>query len=566
METNKRRSALSIMISLLGLLRPLLYAVIIAVITGTLGFLTAFGLGVFGIYALISAIPEYAGALQGLFLGGYSTQTYVILLIACGVLRGTLHYIEQLFNHLLAFKILAIIRNKVFGAMRRLAPAKLETKNPGDLISVIMGDIELLEVFYAHTISPILIATMSTILLMIFYISINPLVAIIPLLSQITIGIIFPYVASKKGDRVGFEIRNKIGDLNGKFIDKLRGVRDIIQYDNGEEALYDLNEVTDELLDNQYKIKMQFANLSSFVDSAIVFFSIAQLFASIAMIEAGIISMPAGVIASVLTLSSFGPYIALANLGNTLSHTFACGERVLSILEESPRVEPVTDGINVETGDISIRDLTFSYDEELAPVLDGVNLEIKKGDILGIMGESGSGKSTLLKLIMRFWDPNKGSISISGEDLKVINTHNIYRKVNYMTQNTFLFTGTIRENLLIAKEDATEEELVSALKKASIYDFAMSCKGQLDARVGEDGVNFSGGERQRLGLARCFLADRDIFFLDEPTSNIDSINEAIVLNAILREKASKTVIFVSHRESTLAISDRLVRVENGMIA
>lgn len=565
MNKRKRRSSFSIMLSLLGLLKPLLYAVIVAVLMGTLGFLSAFGLSVFGVYAVISAIPSLADLTKNIFLGGYPTETYVTLLLICGFSRGILHYIEQLFNHLLAFKILAMIRNKVFAAMRRLAPAKLETKNPGDLISVIMGDIELLEVFYAHTISPIAIAIVCTIILMTFYLSINPLLAIIPLLSQITVGIIFPWVASKKGEKISVEIRENIAGLNGQFIDKLRGIRDIIQYDSGEEALDELNKVTAELLDKQENIKQQLSTLSSYTDSSIILFSVFQAFVSYYLISEGVISIPAGAISTILTLSSFGPYISLANLGNTLTHTFACGDRVLSILEESPKVEAVTDGIDVDTGDIKFENVTFSYDEKTEPVLKDVNLSISKGDILGISGESGSGKSTLLKLIMRFWAPQKGKIFLNGENLKNINTHSLYSKINYMTQNTFLFTGTIRDNLLIAKPDASEEEIYSALKKASIYDYVMSVEDGLDAKVGEDGVNFSGGERQRLGLARNFLADRDILFLDEPTSNIDSINEAIVLNAITRERKDKTIVFVSHRESTLGISNKIIKVNKGIV-
>lgn len=561
----KRRSSWSIIISLLGLLSPLLYALLIAVIMGTLGFFSAFGLGIFGMYAVFSAIPKFAGEFSEIFLGGYPTSTYVILLITCGVLRGILHYVEQLFNHLLAFKILAMMRHKVFKAMRRLAPAKLETKNPGDLISVIMGDIELLEVFYAHTISPIAIAVLCTISLMLFYASLHPLLMIVPLIAQITVGIFFPKYAAKKGEQVGVNIRKQMGQLNGQFIDKLRGVQEIIQYDAKEQAMDDLQNLTSDLLKEQEKIKLQFSNLFSMTDAAIIIFSMLQVIVSATLISKGIVSVPAGVIASILTLSSFGPYIALANLGNTLTHTFACADRVLSLLEEEPVVDRVENGVDVEMGDFEVRDVNFEYSHERKSVLKNVNVTIKKGEILGICGESGSGKSTLLKLMMRFWDPKEGKVLLSNENLKNINTHSLYSKINYMTQQTFLFTGTIRDNLLIAKADASDEEIMQALKKASIDEYVKNCRGSLDARVGEDGVNFSGGERQRLGLARCFLADRECFFLDEPTSNIDSINEAMVLRSIVEEAKDKTIVFVSHRESTLAISDRIIRIEKGQV-
>ncbi len=556
---NKRRSSFSIIFSLMKLLKPLRLPMFMAVLMGTLGHLATYALGIFAIYAIFSSITPLAPQLNDLFFGSYALKTYFIILISAGFLRGFFHYIEQFFNHLIAFKILAIIRHKVFSAIRRLAPAKLESKNQGQLISLIMGDIELLEVFYAHTISPVIIATLCSIALFIFYLKISIWVALVALLSQVYIAIYLPISTAKKTNKVSMELRNEIGDLNGKFIDKIRGIKETIQFSDGDNSLEELEEVTENLLDKQWQLKKSTSNLSSDIDFYIIFFGILQFLLSLLLLQKGMIAIPHAIIACMLTIGSFGPFVSLANLGSILNSTFACGERVLSILEEEPIVEKVTDGVDIENGSIKLEKVTFAYDKE-NNVLHDFDLEIKKGEILGIMAESGRGKSTILKLIMRFWDVDSGNIYFSGENIKDINTHSIYDKINYMRQSTFLFTGTIKENLLMAKEDATDEEIERALKSASVYDFVMGLKDGLESWIGEDGVNLSGGERQRLGLARCFLADREIFLLDEATSNLDSINEAMILKSLVKNREGKTIVIVSHRPSTLAVCDRIVEI------
>ncbi|PIE98212.1 MAG: ABC transporter [Treponema sp.] len=558
-----RRNSFSIMLSLITLLKPLLIPMLIAITVGVLGFIATFGIAVFGAYAIFSILPEFNLVMSKILLGGFATKTYLILLITSGFLRGVLRYIEQYCNHLLAFKILAMIRSKVFSAMQKLAPAKLDRKNPGQLISLITGDIELLEVFYAHTISPIAIALITAILLFIFYFTLHPILTVIPLLSQIIIGIILPVIASKRGEKTSVEIREKIGKLNGQFIDKLRGVREVLQYNCEESTLKTLEEVTEALLIKQTELKKQAANLSAIVDSAIMIFSIAQALTCLYLIQNGFISIPTGVITTLLTAGSFAPYISLANLGNTLTQTFACGDRVLSILEEEPVIQTVNNGKTLidKTPEAKLQNISFGYGKNQPTVLENLDLEIPSGKILGIMGKSGSGKSTILKLLLRFWDPCKGSIKINDTELPQINTGSIYEKINYMTQATQLFTGTIRSNLLIAKKDATDEQIVNALKKASVYEYIMSLPDGLESKVGESGVNFSGGERQRLGLARCLLADKPMLLLDEPTSNIDSINEALILRAIKKDSAEKTVVLVSHRNSTLAICDKITEIK-----
>ncbi|MDO4772112.1 MAG: ABC transporter ATP-binding protein [Bacillota bacterium] len=555
-----RRSGIAIILSLIKLLKPLRLEMSVAILMGTLSHISTFALGIFGIYAIISSIPALAPQLQGLFFGGFSIKTYLIILVVAGFMRGVLHYIEQFFNHLIAFKVLAIIRNKIFAQIRKLAPAKLESKNPGQLISLIMGDIELLEVFYAHTVSPIAIAFLCSLSLFIFYLKISFWAALVALASQVYMAILLPLSIAKKTNRLSLDVRNQIGDLNGKFIDQVRGIKETIQYSNGDNSLKELDQVTEDLLEKQWELKKIGAELSSYVEIMIIFFGLIQFLVSVLLVQRGMMSMSGAVVACMLTIGSFGPFVSLANLGAMLNNTFACGERVLTLLEETPIVEAVTNGVDIENGDIELKAVDFAYAEEDGKVLENFDLKINKGEILGIMAESGRGKSTILKLIMRFWDVDKGSVEFSGKNIKDINTHSIYDKINYMRQTTFLFTGSIRENMWIAKPGASDEEIYQALKLASIDEFVMGLKDGLDSYIGEDGVNFSGGERQRLGLAMCFLADREIFLLDEATSNLDSINEAMILKSILKNRNGKTVVIVSHRKSTLAVCDRIVEI------
>ena len=561
---NKRRNAFSLMAELIKLVAPLKLQMTLAIILGVVGFLLSFGLGIFGGYAMITVLPDaYKIGFDSIPFGGHDFNYYITLLIVCAILRGVLHYIEQYCNHFIAFRILAEIRHKVFKAMRRLAPAKLEGENQGDLISIIMGDIELLEVFYAHTISPIFIATIVSIVMFVFYANINIIVAIVALLSQLMIGVIIPMIASKKSNQVGVEIRKNLGALNGKFLDELRGIKEVIQFNYGDKAISEIEEATKKTWVNQDKLKYQIANQQAQTDGYIVVFSLLQLFICYILASRGIITPAQAFIAVLTQISTFAPYIALANLGTTLSQTFACGDRVLNLLSEKPQVEENTDGVEVELRDVAVENLSFAYND--ITILKNLNLDIKKGKTIGIMGRSGSGKSTLLKLIMRFWDPQKGSIKINNENIKNVKTASIYDNIDYMTQTTILFAGTLRDNLKIAKQDATDEEIYEALKKASIYDHVVSLKNGLDTRISDLGDNFSGGERQRIGVARCFLTNSNLILLDEPTSNLDSYNEAIILNSILEEKENRTVILVSHRESTLGACDTVLKMEKGQL-
>lgn len=565
---NTRRNAFLIMFNLIKLLKPLWKAMIIAVSTGVIGFILSFGITFLGAYAFLSIIPSTKEGLKNIFLGNFSTQTYFIGMGICGFFRAFLYYLEQYCNHYIAFHILAEIRVKLFKVMRNLAPAKMERENQGNIISMLTADIELLEVFYAHTISPILIAFFTSIFLFLYFWHLNIFYAIYMLIGQIFIGIIVPYFASISASKTGVETRNKLGTLNDSFLDKLRGIREIIQYSQGKEMAQKIENITISLGENQKDLRNKMAVVQMWVDSTIILVSGFQLILSLYLISKNIIVPEVAVLAGVLQVGTFAPYINLANLGNILSQTFACGERVLNLLGEKAQVKEDPNNFIVEDRNsqfsLGTHDLEFSYNNQ-NKILKNVNLKVKRGDLIGIMGPSGCGKSTLLKLIMRFWDPNFGKICINKKDIKDFSLKDLRSKFNYMTQSTSLFIGNIRDNLLIAKENASDEEIYEALKKASIYDYVMSLPQKLDSVVEEGGKNFSGGERQRIGLARSFLADRDFFLLDEPTSNLDILNEAVILSSLIRESKNKTIILVSHRESTLSICNKIFKMKNGKI-
>ncbi|MBC2576612.1 amino acid ABC transporter ATP-binding/permease protein [Peptostreptococcus canis] len=560
---SSRRNAAKLMVEMVKMIKPLKLQMLAAITLGVIGFILSFGIGIIGGYAMLSLLPDFISrGFVNLPFGGYEFSFYIKALVVCAILRGVFHYVEQYCNHYIAFRILAEIRGQIFSAMRRLAPAKLEGENPGKLISLIMGDIELLEVFYAHTISPIMIAFFVTIVLAIFFINIHPLIALVAIASYITIGVIVPYIASAKSKDVGVNIRKNIGYLNGKFLDELRGIREVIQYDAGNYAIQDIENTTEETLVHQLKLKEQVASLQGNTDTIIIVFSVIQALVCTKLAISGAITPSQGFIAVLTQMSTFGPCIALANLGVTLTQTLACGDRVMNLLEEKPMVEKVKDGVNVDLENIALENVEFAYDN--VKILDNINLEINKGETLGIMGKSGSGKSTILKLLMRFWDPQKGTISVNGINLRDINTDSIYDNIDYMTQTTILFAGTIRDNLKIAKQDATDQEINEALKKASIYEYISGLDNGLNTRVSELGDNFSGGERQRIGLARCFLTDSKLLLLDEPTSNLDSHNEAIILKSLIEGIKDKAIVLVSHRESTMGVCDRVIKMSELM--
>ncbi len=551
----KKRNGFTVMARLICLVRPLAGFMALAILMGLVGHLTAAFITIFGGYAVLNLLH---------FETPFALNTLFISVVVFALIRGILRYAEQACNHFIAFKLLALIRDKVFRALRKLCPAKLEGRDKGDLISVITSDIELLEVFYAHTISPAAIAVLFTIVLCLFIGSYHFILGLLALTAYITVGLIIPLITSKLSGDAGIRFRTKSGELSGFVLDSLRGLSETIRYGQGEKRLSEMNAKTDELSEDEAKMKRTAGRNMAVTNTVILIFALFMLFVSAMLYQNGSVGFDGVLIPTIALMSSFGPCVALANLGSTLQNTFAAGNRVLDILDETPAVEEITDKPEISFSGASAENVNFSYGSE--QILDGVSLQIHEGSIVGIVGRSGSGKSTLLKLFMRFWNVHNGSVKISGTDVSDINTSNLRDMEAFVTQETHLFHDSIRNNLRIARLDATDEEIEMACKKASVHDFIVSLPQGYDTPVGELGDALSGGERQRLGLARAFLHNAPFMLLDEPTSNLDSLNESVILKSLREERENKTVVLVSHRQSTVRIADTVYSVENGRMS
>lgn len=549
----KPRSNLSCMARLITLVGPLTGVMLLAIALGVLGFIAA------------TLIPVLGGVGILAVLHHQDTLPLIFLVTAlCALLRGVFRYGEQTCNHYIAFKLLAILRQKVFAALRRLAPAKLDGRDKGDLISVITSDIELLEVFYAHTISPAAIALVMSLLTAAFLAWFHWAYGVLALLAYATVGILLPVLASRRSGDTGNRMRQKAGQLSAFVLDSLRGVDETIQYHGQAQRLGELEGRTDDLSRVQEDMSRITGTNTAVTHTVIWLYDLALLALGLVLLEQGQVNFGGVLIPLTTLMSSFGPVVALANLGATLQSTFAAARRVLDILDEAPVVEEVSGQSTTQFHGASCEALTFSYGGET--ILDGLTLDFPKGKVVGIVGRSGSGKSTLLKLLMRFWDRQSGEVTISERDVRNINTSDLRSMQGYMTQDTDLFHDTILKNILIARPNATREEVEEACKKASIHDFILTLPQGYDTPVGELGDTLSGGERQRLGLARAFLHNAPFLLLDEPTSNLDSLNEAEILRSLHRERDQRTVILVSHRRSTMGIADQVHSVEHGRVS
>lgn len=549
-----RRSGIKIMAGLIGLIQPLLHFMFMAIFLGVMGYLCSISLTILG----TSAAMKILG-----FEVYFTLKTILTLLILFAVLRGFFRYGEQSCNHYIAFKLLAIIRDKVFRALRRLCPAKLEGRNKGNLISIITEDIELLEVFYAHTISPIAIGIITSMLFVIFIGSLSPILGAIAAVSYFCVGAIIPLRNGKKIKNIGMDYRNTIGNLNSSFLESLRGLDELIQYGQTVTRLHEINDITNVLSDKQKKLKDAEGFTKAITEIAILAFTAIMLFSAMTLFSKGILSFEKALLATVTLMSSFGPVVALSNLSNNLAHTLASGERVLSLLEETPEVVEKTDGKDIIFYDAQCKNLTFGYGEE--KILENLSIDIPNGNIIGIHGKSGCGKSTLLKLLMRFWDKSTGSITLSDTEIEEINTKSLRNSESYCTQETYLFHDTIGNNIRLAKADSTQEEIITAAKKAALHDFVETLPKGYDTSIGELGDKLSGGEKQRIGLARAFLSGAPFMLLDEPTSNLDSLNEGIILKS-LYEAQNVTILLVSHRKSTLGIASKIFSAERGRLS
>ena len=544
-----------VMLRLVGLVRPLAGFMALAILMGVAGHACAAAITVLGGYGVLAVLEHGAAApLAGL----------IAAMAVCAVARGLLRYGEQACNHFIAFKLLALIRDRVFRALRRCAPAKLEGRDRGDLISLITSDIELLEVFYAHTISPAAIALLFCAGACALIGSYHPLLAVVAAASYLAVGVACPLVAARLAGGAGACFRAGAGELSSFVLESLRGLDEILQYGVGAVRLARMDELTRELAGDESRMKRATGRATALTGAVILACDLAMLLAAASLRAQGAVGFDGVLIPVLALMSSFGPVVALANLGSTLQPTLAAGERVLAILDEEPVTPEVTGREHVGFTGAAAERVGFSYGEER--VLDDVSLEAPAGQIVGITGRSGSGKSTLLRLFMRFWDVDEGSVSVSGRDVRSVDTANLRDLESLVTQETHLFHDSIRNNLRIARLDATDDQIEDACCKASVHDFVMSLPSGYDTPVGELGDTLSGGERQRLGLARAFLHDAPLMLLDEPTSNLDSLNEAVILRSIAEERGERTVLLVSHRPSTMRIADAVVSVEDGRVS
>lgn len=551
-----RRSGANIMASLILLLGSLAYIMILAVINGSIGFICAMGVTVFGAVGVAKALGEAIALSYGLIIG---------LAVGCGVLRGILRYFEQYSNHFIAFKLLAVLRDKIFGALRTLCPAKLESKQKGSIIAMITSDIETLEVFYAHTISPIAIAVLvsTAVFLFVGFVS-SWYLALAAVVAYLMIGIVVPMISSSRLKESGVKYRAEFASFNAYFLDSIKGIKDIVLNNAGAEREKEVNKRSELLLKETKKMKHNSTRAAAATELTVSLFIIATLVIGIVLVHFDTLSIGKMVIGVVAVFGSFGPVIAISALPSNLTQTFASGDRVLNLLAEKPAVTEVKNGENIEYENLNVSDLSFNYDEQ-TEVLRDIKMHAEKGEIIGIVGESGCGKSTFLKLLLRFWQKKGGEIAYNGIDIDKVNSDNLLDNVTMVSQTTYLFDETIEDNLRIANPNASQEELETACRLASVHDFIMTLPNGYKTQVGALGDNLSAGEKQRIGLARAFLKGSELILLDEPTSNVDSINEGIILKALKEQKSKKSIILVSHRESTMAIADRIYKVENGQM-
>ena len=578
-NTTKRRSAIQIMGSLIGLVKPLLHIMLAAIILGTLGYLCAIFLTILAgqviVHGLLTGVAGMTVPVEKMWLVFTPVKTIITVMIVIAVLRGILHYVEQYCNHFIAFKLLAIIRHKVFASLRKLCPAKLEGRDKGNLISIITTDIELLEVFYAHTISPIAIATLTSIIMVIFIGRYHWLAGLLALTAYLIVGVAIPMWNGKRGSQKGMEFRTSFGELNSFVLDSLRGLDETIQYGQGEKRKKQMTGQSKNLAEMQESLSKMEGSQRSFTNMVILLASFGMLALTIWLYAKGEMGFEGILTCTIAMMGSFGPVVALSSLSNNLNQTLASGERVLSLLEETPLVEEIPGDVDTEestdhtfTG-AKAENVTFAYkvsETETDTILDHYSLTLQPGQITGIHGASGSGKSTLLKLLMRFWDVQEGSVSVDGADVRKIPTKHLRDMESYVTQETHLFHDSIANNIAIAKPGATREEIMEAAKKASIHDFIMTLPKGYDTEVGELGDTLSGGEKQRIGIARAFLHDAPMILMDEPTSNLDSLNEGIILKSLKESADKKTVVLVSHRKSTMNVADVVYEMENGRIS
>ena len=550
----KRRSGFQIMKRLIVELKPLAPIMAITISMGVIGFLAAIAIASFGAIAIGAAIGDIT------FI---SFTGAMIVMAVSALLRGFLRYAEQLSGHYIAFKILYILRDKIFGKLRKLAPAKLEGQEKGNLISLITSDIELLEVFYAHTIAPIAIITNTIISIILFII--NPWFGILSVIFFLIVGFVIPYASSGLGKAAGVEYRNMFGECNNYILDSLRGLKEVLLFKSGNERVNEINSKSHRINKSLDKIKEHEGIIRAITDLTIMIAILTFVGVGFYQYSMGDISFTWMLVGIVVIASSFGPVVALSNLSNTLLQTFACAERLFDLIDEEPHVEEVLEGHEVNGESIAYDNVTFSYPNRKEKIFDNTSVHIKRGDKVALIGESGIGKSTFVKLMMRFWDVNEGKINLDNKNIKEVNTVSLRGSQTLVSQETYLFNESIMDNIRIGNSKASKNEVIEAAKMASIHEFIETLPKGYETKVGELGGNLSSGEKQRIGLARAFLSKGDILILDEPTSNLDTLNEGEILKSIKENCEDKTIVLISHRKSTTAVCNKTYKLERSKI-
>jgi ATP-binding cassette subfamily B protein len=565
----------SVWLRLLAMARPLFGYLVLAALLGTIDALSTAFIAVFG--------SEAALHLAGVSHMGLSVRGALVAAAACALLRGGLRYGEQYLNHFVAFRLLALIRSKAFAALRRLAPAKLEERGKGGLITLMTADTELLEIFFAHTLSPVMIAVMSGAVFFVFLWGLYPLFAVVLLTSYLVIGGVLPLLSRNFTRESGEDIRDEAAALDSFVLDDLRGLEETIRFAAGEGRIDELRERSAALSEKKGRLRDAEGLFGGVSGVLVILFMALTPILGYYLTARGEAGLPETVIATVVMAGSFGPALALSALPASLSHTFAAARRMFALTDEAPSVGEVRAGETPAFGGMRMKKVRFAYpkvgvkhagaatDDGIvrpagAPtgdVLNGFSMDIPLRGITGLMGRSGSGKSTALKLLMRFWDAAGGVVEMSGADIREVNTAHLRKMQSYMTQETALFSGSLRENLLIAKPGATRAEIDAACRRASVADFIAGLPDGLDTNAGELGGRLSEGEKQRIGLARAFLHDSPLILLDEPTSRLDSLNEAVILKSLYECSDDRSVVIVSHRESAMRAADKVVRISAG---
>lgn len=549
-----KRSFNKLIYSLLKIIGPFIKVIILAVFTGTLGFILSMNITIFASLVIV----KYLGITINI-----SYQVLFTIIIVSGIVRGILRYFEQYSNHYIAFRILQILRNKIFSKISSLGIKQFEQKNKGDFISMFETDVEALEVFYAHTISPVLIAICTSLIVTIFIgIYSNFIVSIYYLIAYLIIGLLVPIVYYKCNKNIGIKQRKELVDFNSYYLDSVYGAYEIKALNKEEERKSQINlksKKLNELSDEAENVNINFRNITN---TLIVILNLLSIVLSVVLAKFNILNSLDSIVIFITMTSSFGSVLALANLGQNFSNVFSSANRVIDLLETESDLKVEGDIKEFEFDNLEFKDVSFKYDNKL--VLDNFNFKVNKNDFIGIYGQSGIGKTTILKLIMHYYDTDSGYLYINGNDINKYDLNSLYENISMFSQNTYLFKDTVLNNLLIAKKDATIEEVNKALKKASIYDLVYSLKDGLNTKINDIKDNLSQGEIQRIGIARIFLRKPKLLLLDEITANIDILNESIILKSLKEYQEDMTIILISHKKSTLSVCDKLYEFKPGL--